>query len=915
MKTHFHSLVICFLSLTLALLCTDLTAQETTTIIPTSKDDPQFVSDRHAQSAFYKQFRFQSESQFDSLHRVMYKDLPTRAPTHQRSSDNLCSLRKQVYGYQPYWIGSSVYNTYQYELLSTFIYFSYELNPANGSYDDIHFWKTSNAINLAKQAGSRVELCVTNFGSTANAQFLNNETAWDRLIDSLLVLLPLRNADGVNIDFEGIASAQAGQFTEFMQHLGTRMHSEMPGSSVSVALYAVDWNNIFDMQALDDYVDTFILMGYDYHYGGDPQAGPVAPLYTGDLWSQYSLFKSINDYLAEGTNAQKMVMALPYYGYDWATEDATVPTATVANASSRTYSYIQQNFENTYTRQWDEHSLSPYFIYTDNSNGQTRQCWYDDAESLGRKYDFALNKNLGGVGIWALGYDAGYGDLWELLRQKMTDCGTTCGNKVYDTGGQNGQYRNGENYTFTLSSPDGESPITLSFNTFALGSGDELRIYDGNNSNSPLLGTFSGSTVPGIFNSSGASLTLHFISDGSVRGEGFEAQWSCACSANTLVEPLQGVYTNDFEVSFQDNDNCSTPNITERYYQVITSTNEAMAWQGNAQIGFLDDEFDAGTLSEAWGAPSGTWIYDDGAVQQINATAENSNLYAVLRQNDEQAYLYHWRFKMTGAEGNRRAGIHFFADDSHAENRGNSYFVYLRADADKVQIYKSIDNVYDLKTNDTYSVAADAWIECKVTYNPQTGWIKVYVDNHLASAWQDGTPLEQGEFVSLRTGGCEATYAFVKTYKARSDDALTVRVGADADNNDVVFDGTNGKYCRIASIVRNTAHWSNIAFAQTQIGETILSNVFAPIAPSAWQTYPIPATNYLYVRQTLPISVFTSDACWQLSDLNGRVVREQKTMGAAEICILVADLPVGVYILRGFGNGLSVTKRVVVGKP
>ena len=38
---------------------------------------------------------------------------------------------------------------------------------------------------------------------------------------------------------------------------------------------------------------------------------------------------------------------------------------------------------------------------------------------LCQKYDFIISKNLGGIGIWALGYDDGYDQLWNALGEKI----------------------------------------------------------------------------------------------------------------------------------------------------------------------------------------------------------------------------------------------------------------------------------------------------------------------------------------------------------------------------------------------------------------------------------------------------------------------------------------------------------------
>ncbi len=43
----------------------------------------------------------------------------------------------------------------------------------------------------------------------------------------------------------------------------------------------------------------------------------------------------------------------------------------------------------------------------------------EDKKSLGIKFDFAKAKNLGGVGMWALGFDDGKIDFWALLQEKF----------------------------------------------------------------------------------------------------------------------------------------------------------------------------------------------------------------------------------------------------------------------------------------------------------------------------------------------------------------------------------------------------------------------------------------------------------------------------------------------------------------
>jgi len=47
------------------------------------------------------------------------------------------------------------------------------------------------------------------------------------------------------------------------------------------------------------------------------------------------------------------------------------------------------------------------------------QNWIDDEYSLELKMDYAITKNLGGIGIWALGYDGIRPELRNLIKSKF----------------------------------------------------------------------------------------------------------------------------------------------------------------------------------------------------------------------------------------------------------------------------------------------------------------------------------------------------------------------------------------------------------------------------------------------------------------------------------------------------------------
>lgn len=128
------------------------------------------------------------------------------------------------------------------------------------------------------------------------------------------------------------------------------------------------------------------------------------------------------------------------------------------------------------------------------------------------------------------------------------------GDNFYDSGGSGGNYSNGENEITTIYPTSGFNSITAIFNSFELESCcDFLRIYDGVDTNAPLLGSFNGTTNPGTFVSNNAqgALTFHFTSDGSVVGSGWDV--SIICESISCPNPSNLSVSNLAEDSLEIN--------------------------------------------------------------------------------------------------------------------------------------------------------------------------------------------------------------------------------------------------------------------------------------------------------------------------------------------------------------------------
>lgn len=712
-------------------------------------------------------------------------------------SSKSCEHTKIVFGWHPYWANGMETN-YQWDLLTDMSFFSYEVNPSTGNANSTHGWATSNAVTQALANGVRVNLCVTLFSE--HATFFASPTAQQTLITNLINLVQSRGAHGVNIDFEGVPGAQKTNFTNFLIDLCNQMHSAIPNSKVSLCLYAVDWSNVFDIAAINNYIDYYTIMGYDYYYGGSSYAGPTSPLYTFHTFN-YNLAKSVNYYMSKGASKEKLILGLPYYGKEWSTESQNVPSATTATGSSRTYKTIRANADGYYTnRQYENVSQCPYYVFY---NSGWKQCFVDDEESLGAKYDLVNMMGIAGIGIWALSYDDGYTELWDLIREKFTTCGSVpCNGIFYDLGGPNNTYLNSSDYVFTIA-PTGATKVNLEFTEFDIeaGSGstcnyDYIEIFDGPDESSPSFGRFCNTTGnPGLISSTGNSLCVKVHTDGATVNNGFTGVWSCIQDDILPTTEIIAAdwYKEDFTVNFVDEDNAG---IDMQFYQVLDF--DGNEWRANGNYGFFNDNFNTNIHSD-WINSSGIWTINNGHLQQSDQTSANTNIYTNVLQNNENIYLYHWQMKISGEGTNRRAGLYVFCTDPGAIQRGDAYMVYFRADQNKCQLYRSTNNEIVIHTNDNVIVNADTWYDYKVMYNPQTGELKAFQNNILVSSWTDPSPVSSGIAVSLRTGNCIVEYDDIKVYKSRSESAL-VSVGANKEiryeNQDV-----NTSACRIKSVV------------------------------------------------------------------------------------------------------------------
>jgi len=274
------------------------------------------------------------------------------------------------------------------------------------------------------------------WGADIPTNQLNNATYRRDWIQGLVLKVKNTNTDGVNVDFEDPVAADSperGLLTLLMRELALAFKS-IPGTQVT---YDAAWSpecidgRCYDYKGISEAVDFLFVMDYDLRSQifGPCIASANSPV--GDVEA------AMKKFIALGIDPSKLVLGIPWYGYDYPCINPTnVTVCPIAHVPFRgvdcsdaagkeiNFSILMEwlSTRSTTGRMWDDTLKSPWFSY--NNAGQSHQVWYDDPQSLSFKMDIAKSLGLRGVGTWnadALDYSSNARNLtqqmWDTFRK------------------------------------------------------------------------------------------------------------------------------------------------------------------------------------------------------------------------------------------------------------------------------------------------------------------------------------------------------------------------------------------------------------------------------------------------------------------------------------------------------------------
>ncbi|HXI44917.1 MAG TPA: glycosyl hydrolase family 18 protein, partial [Candidatus Acidoferrales bacterium] len=351
-------------------------------------------------------------------------------------------LRREVLGFLPYWEVGDSSTVLDYSTLSTVAYFSVGCASAgtllkkNSDGSTTTGWggwtgsRMSSVITAAHQAGTRVVMTLTCFawsdaGAKLQASILNTSTYRTALAKAVAAAVRDRGADGVNLDFEPLVSGTEAGFTAFVRALRSAFNAYAPGYEITFDTMGRMGNYPIVDATAPGGADALMIMGYDYRTASSSSAGSISPL-TGP---PYDLHETLSAYSAK-VSPSKLLLGIPYYGRAWSTSSnglhATNISGTKYGASATSNYANAVSLVAQYGRRWDAIEGAPWTAYQKQTCTTTygcvtswRELYYDDATSLGMRYDLINRVGIRGAGIWALGYDGSRPELRQALADKF----------------------------------------------------------------------------------------------------------------------------------------------------------------------------------------------------------------------------------------------------------------------------------------------------------------------------------------------------------------------------------------------------------------------------------------------------------------------------------------------------------------
>jgi|GEM_PF-5063309 len=311
----------------------------------------------------------------------------------------------EVWGFLP---SNSSEIELNYRLYSAIVVDGFVLNGATGRNMNNLQLDNSELYHRTKAMGNSLILSI-NASSKETNTFLQSSFAQEQFTSKIAATLAANHMDGLNIQFSGVNQLLSKPLVKFISNLSKTCKKTSKKFSLNITIPAFDVEKGYSISTLSPFIDKFLI---DFTQKLPENGQPLAPL---KQQSDYSIETCVSRYLSAGEqNPAKFIILLPFYGIKWDINEMGKAT----NPDILSYSRIRSGYQFVPVT-YDQQTANALIELTDSTGKPHTKIWFDDENTLGQKFDFALNDGLGGVAISNLTADVGYGELSDELAYKF----------------------------------------------------------------------------------------------------------------------------------------------------------------------------------------------------------------------------------------------------------------------------------------------------------------------------------------------------------------------------------------------------------------------------------------------------------------------------------------------------------------
>ncbi|MCI8307138.1 MAG: glycosyl hydrolase family 18 [Lachnospiraceae bacterium] len=257
-------------------------------------------------------------------------------------------------------------------------------------------------VQRAHKAGVEVWGLCDDFSKEIDMSvILSNMTSREKLQSKLVSLAIEYDLDGINIDFENIPKEAGEDFVQFVREMSVRCRNN--GIVLSINNYVpVEYRMYYDYEEQGRVADYVVIMAYDEHYSGSPEAGSV---------SSIGFVKDAVSGIIEKVAPEQVIMALPFYTRLWTVKNEGTEAQTIETAAYSMPGADSLLSDRKLEPVWDDVTGQYYAQY--NEGDATNKIWLEDERSLEEKLKVVTGGGIRNVSFWRLGFEKS--EVWNIV--------------------------------------------------------------------------------------------------------------------------------------------------------------------------------------------------------------------------------------------------------------------------------------------------------------------------------------------------------------------------------------------------------------------------------------------------------------------------------------------------------------------